>query len=86
MTEGHNMNKKWCLLKTSDGVRGAIGKKKVYEVIVDGTKVRTVWGMAEKESRQTAVQNFFDVHYARQYAAMKVQEKLDKGYEVAYTV
>jgi hypothetical protein len=42
--------------------------------------------MAEKESRQTAVQNFFDVHYARQFAAMKVQEKLDKGYEVAYTV
>lgn len=80
------MNKKWCLLKTSDGVRGQIGKKKVYEVILDGTKVRTVWGMAEKDSRQTQVHNYFDVHYARQAAAIKVQEKLAKGYELAYSV
>jgi predicted DNA-binding WGR domain protein len=86
MTEGNNMTKKWCLLKTSDGARGAIGKKKVYEVILDGNRVRTVWGMAEKESRQTAVQNFFDPHYARQAAAIKVQEKLAKGYELAYSV
>lgn len=81
-----NTNKKWCLLKTSDGVRGQIGKKKVYEVILDGTKVRTVWGMAEKDSRQTQVQNFFDANYARQWAMMRVNEKLDKGYELAYTV
>lgn len=80
------MTTKWCLLKESDGARGAIGKKKVYEVILDGTKVRTVWGMAEKDSRQTQVQNFLDPHYARQWAAIRVQEKLSKGYELAYSV
>lgn len=80
------MQKKWCLLKDSDGTRGVIGKKKVYEVTLDGAIVRTSWGMAEKASRQTEVKNFFDEHYARQAAFIKVQEKLDKGYEVAYTV
>lgn len=79
------MNKKWCLIKTSDGARGVAGKKKVYEVILDGTKVRTVWGMAEKDSRQTQVKNFFDPHYARQFAAMQVNAKIDKGYVLAYT-
>ena len=48
------MQKKWCLLKTSDGERGTNGKQKVYEVIVEGSKVITVWGMAEKTQRQTA--------------------------------
>jgi predicted DNA-binding WGR domain protein len=86
MTEGNTMTKKWCLLKESDGARGANGKKKVYEIILDGERVRTVWGMAEKESRQSQVQNFFSESYARQWAAMRVQEKLAKGYEVAYTV
>ena len=80
------MTKKWCLLKESDGARGANGKKKVYEVILDGERVRTVWGMAEKESRQTQVQNFFSEAYARQWAAVRVQEKLAKGYELAYSV
>ena len=80
------MQKKWCLLKTSDGSRGTAGKKKVYEVTVDGTIVRTSWGMAEKASRQTEVKNTYSEEYARQLAFMKVQEKLDKGYELAYTV
>lgn len=80
-----NTNKKWCLIKTSDGERGLNGKKKVYEVILDGTKVRTVWGMAEKDSRQTQVQNFFDSNYARQFAMIRVNEKIAKGYVLAYT-
>ena len=80
------MNKKWCLLKASDGERGTNGKQKVYEVIVDGSKVITVWGMAEKTQRQTAVQQVYSESYARQLAFMKVQEKLEKGYELAYAV
>jgi hypothetical protein len=79
------MQKKWCLLKESDGGRGEAGRKKVYEVIVDGTMIRTSWGMAEKISRQTKIQNLHDEFYARQLAFVKVQEKLDKGYELVYT-
>lgn len=79
------MTKKWCLIKTSDGERGQAGKKKVYEVILDGTKVRTIWGMAEKDSRQTQLKNFYDPHYARQFAALRVHEKIEKGYVLAYT-
>ena len=78
--------KKWCLLKTSDGNRGMNDKKKVYEIVLDGTIVRTSWGMAEKASRQTAVRNFYSEGYARQAAMLKVQEKVDKGYEVVYVV
>lgn len=80
------MEKKWCLLKDSDGTRGANGKKKIYEVSVSGSIVRTSWGMAEKGNRQQQVQNTYSESYARQLAFMKVQEKLDKGYELAYTV
>jgi predicted DNA-binding WGR domain protein len=86
MTKGTPMNKKWCLLKASDGERGTNGKQKVYEVIVDGTKVITVWGMAEKTQRQTATKQVYSESYARQLAFMKVQEKLEKGYELAYAV
>jgi len=80
------MEKKWCLLKDSDGSRGSAGKKKIYEVSVSGTIVRTSWGMAEKPNRQSEVKDLHDEHYARQLAYMKVQEKLDKGYELAYSV
>jgi predicted DNA-binding WGR domain protein len=80
------MTKKWCLLKSSDGQRGANGKRKIYEVTVDGPVVRTSWGMAEKPVRQNEVKNYHDDFYARQAAFMKVQEKLNKGYELAYAV
>jgi hypothetical protein len=42
--------------------------------------------MAEKPNRQSEVKDLHDEHYARQLAFMKVQEKLDKGYELAYSV
>jgi len=80
------MTKKWCLLKSSDGQRGANGKRKIYEVTVDGSVVRTSWGMAEKPVRQSEVKNYHDEFYARQAGFMKVQEKLAKGYELAYAV
>ena len=80
------MTKKWCLLKSSDGQRGANGKRKIYEVTVDGSAVRTSWGMAEKPVRQNEIKNYRNEMYARQVAFMKVQEKLNKGYELAYAV
>jgi hypothetical protein len=42
--------------------------------------------MAEKPVRQSEVKNYRDDMYARQAAFMKVQEKLNKGYELAYAV
>ena len=78
--------KKWCLLKTSDGNRGLNGKKKVYEVVVDGNVVRTSWGMAEKASRQSAVQTFYSAQSANYAAQLKVNEKLGRGYVIAYVV
>jgi predicted DNA-binding WGR domain protein len=80
------MEKKWCLLKVSDGSRGTAGKKKIYEVTVSGSIVKTSWGMAEKTKRQEQIQQTYSDSYARQLAFMKVQEKLDKGYELAYSV
>jgi hypothetical protein len=80
------MNTKWCLLKESDGTRGVNGKKKVYEIVLDGNVVRTSWGMAEKTSRQTAVQGFPSEFQARQYAIGKQYDKMAKGYKLAYAV
>lgn len=80
------MQRKWCLIKESDGTRGTQGKKKIYEVVLDGSIVKTSWGMAEKSSRQTEVKHTYNEIYARQLAGHKVAEKLDKGYELAYVV
>lgn len=79
-------NKKFCLLKNSDGNRGLAGKKKIYEILVDGTKVTFSWGMAEKTTRQTKVETFSHPAYAMQAATTKVWEKVSGGYEIAYTV
>lgn len=80
------MKTKWCLLKASDGSRGAAGKQKVYEVRVDGTTVRCEWGMAEKASRQSSVQVFYSEQAALAAAYSKVNSKIDRGYRVAYSV
>jgi hypothetical protein len=42
--------------------------------------------MAEKPVRQSEVKSYRDDFYARQMAFMKVQEKLNKGYKLAYAV
>lgn len=76
---------KWCLLKASDGNRGDSGKKKVYEVIVDENVVSFSWGMAEKSRRQNNKIVCGSNQTARWKAFEKVQEKLDKGYVLAYT-
>lgn len=84
------MKTKWCLLKTSDGARGAAGKKKVYEVRIDESgsypAVHCEWGMAEKATRQRSVTWFGSLQAAQRFAAEKVMSKVDKGYAVAYSV
>jgi len=80
------MEKKFCLLKDSDGARGINGKKKIYEVTVTGNTVTMSWGMAEKPNRQTKVETFIHPAYAMQAATTKVWEKVSGGYEIAYTV
>ena len=79
------MQTKWCLVKASDGNRGAIGKKKVYELSVDGNSLIAVWGMAEKPARQRQVKSFSSAQSARWAAMDKIQSKLDKGYTIAYS-
>jgi predicted DNA-binding WGR domain protein len=80
------MDKKWCLLKVSDGSRGDQGKQKVYEVIVTGSVLRCEWGMAEKLSRQSSTKVFADNQSALWAARQKVWSKMDRGYRVAYEV
>lgn len=79
------MTTKWCLVKSSDGDRGALGKKKVYELSVDGNSFTAVWGMAEKPARQRQVKTFTSTQGARWAAIEQVQSKLDKGYVLAYS-
>lgn len=80
------MEKKWCLIKESDGARGAAGKKKIYEILVTGTKVTYSWGMAEKSTRQTSTDYGYTNGLAIQLAIQKVNAKLAGGYTLAYVV
>lgn len=80
------MNKKWCLLKSSDGARGANGKKKVYEIRIDGTTVTFEWGMAEKTQRQRQVRVCRTPQGALAVAYEKLDAKVAGGYRVAYAV
>lgn len=83
------MNRKWALLKASDSGpmgRGQSGKKKVYEVIVDGRTLTCSWGMAEKTQRQSSRRVFSSEQAALAAAFEKVYAKQDRGYQVAYAV
>lgn len=80
-----NVNK-WALLKVSDGNRGINGKKKIYEILVEGNKVTFSWGMAEKTSRQTSVIIAANENMALYEAKQKLWDKIAGGYEIAYAV
>ena len=80
------MNRKWCLLKASDGVRGEAGKKKVYEVTVSDNTLVCEWGMAERPSRQRSTQHFMYNQSAMAAAYEKVSSKINRGYELVYSV
>ncbi len=77
--------KKVVLVSKSTGQRGQQGKKKVYEIVVDGNVVILSWGKAEEALRQTQKKVFANSTLADWFAFDKKCEKLDKGYEVAYT-
>lgn len=77
---------KWALLKISDGNRGANGKKKIYEIVVEGNKVTFSWGMAEKPARQTSVIYAANENAAVWEAKQKLWDKVGSGYTVAYHV
>jgi len=83
------MDRKWALLKSSDigpMGRGQNGKKKIYEVSVQGQTLICSWGMAEKPNRQKSVEVFYSKQAAIAAAYSKVRSKTDRGYEVAYVV
>lgn len=74
---------KWILVKKSDGDRGQNGKKKIYQVIVEGNQVLTQWGKAEEATPQAKQQKSFAFPYlASAYAFDKVEAKKAKGYEL----
>ncbi len=77
--------KKIVLVSKSEGNRGNEGKKKVYEIVVEGNKVTVSWGMAEKTNRQSKTEWFGTAIQADWFATDKKWEKVNKGYEVAYT-
>lgn len=79
---------KWCLLKESDGARGAAGKRKIYEItITEDHEVIFEWGRAEKSARQgRKVQRFYSAQAARRAAAEQRWAKETKGYQLAYAV
>jgi hypothetical protein len=77
-------NARWILVAESDGARGANGKKKAYEITLDGNKVKFAWGMAEVERRQTTTLRFFSTRGAEMAAREKLYSKLGNGYSLVY--
>jgi len=76
---------KWVLVKQSDGSRGQSGKKKIYEITLEGNKVTMIWGMAEKPQRQSKTMFFGSTQEARWFALDKKNAKVwDRGYSLAY--
>lgn len=83
------MNRKWSLLKQSDSGpmgRGQSGKRKVYEITLDGTTLITEWGMAEMTRRQRQMRTFSSSQAALAAAYEKLDAKVGRGYAVAYAV
>jgi hypothetical protein len=80
------MQNVWILVAQSQAGpqgRGQSGKKKVYEVRVEGTKVYFAWGMAEKVERQRKVVECGSYQSALYKARVKVAEKtFERGYKL----
>ena len=85
MSKGETQVKKIVLVSKSQGERGQDGKKKVYEIAVNGSVVTVSWGKAEVSARQTQVKRFVSAYHADKFASEKKWAKLEKGYEVAFT-
>ena len=74
--------KKFILVKKSDGDRGLNGKKKIYEIVQEGTRVVMMWGKAEELNKQQNVKTFATERQAYWFALDKQWEKQNKGYEL----
>jgi predicted DNA-binding WGR domain protein len=74
---------KWILVKESDGQRGDMGKKKVYEIVLNGSTVTVMWGKFEEtHKQQTLVKEFGSAYSARQWADEQRNAKRKKGYNL----
>jgi len=82
-SEGIKMEK-IVLVSASTGERGQDGKKKVYEIVIDGNRVVMSWGKAEETRRQTKREWFTDNRFAKMFAEDKMYEKMNKGYALAF--
>jgi predicted DNA-binding WGR domain protein len=80
-TKGKQM-KKFILVKKSDGERGQNGKKKIYEIVQEGTRVVMMWGKAEELKKQESTKVFATERQAIWFATDKQWEKMNKGYEL----
>lgn len=80
------MEKKWCLLKQSDGARGEAGKKKVYMISIRDNELVCEWGMAEKGQLRSSRALFASTQGAVSAAYEKLYSKLGRGYAIAYEV
>jgi len=80
------MEKRIIMVKGSDCGpmgRGQMGKQKVYEILVQDSKVTFSWGMAEKTQRQTKVIIARSSQHAMALANEKKWDKVGRGYRVA---
>ncbi len=77
--------RKVVLIKTSEGQRGQEGRKKIYEITIAGNVVTFSWGKAEENKRQTLTKVFAQEWQAVNYAYEKQDQKVAKGYQVAFT-
>ena len=80
-TKGKQM-KKFILVKKSDGERGQNGKKKIYEIDQEGTRVVIMLGKAEELKKQESTKVFATERQAYWFALDKNWEKQNKGYEL----
>lgn len=78
------MNKRWCLLKASDGQRGINGKQKMYEIVIEDNVVTFSWGMAEIKRRQTKRLVCRSYQHALGEAYAKIDAKVSGGYRIAF--
>ena len=74
---------KWILVKESDGHRGDAGKKKVYEIVLNGNTVTVMWGKCEDaHKQQTQVKEFANAYLATEWAEEQRHAKRKKGYNL----
>ena len=73
---------KMILASRSQGERGQAGKKKIYEIVVNGNCVIVRWGKAEEDTRQSQTKFFQSEWAAKAFANEKKWAKIEKGYEL----